>query len=337
MQTGRTNPLGPPSFPSLPAARRQTVSFNAAPQRLSPRAASGVLPVTGGMPYLFGGSREGARRGRTNVPPAGWVLGVCVSELSAVKASGGRAGWISWPHSLSWSLVMIFAIGAPSLIITRYIYWQMRPEVFLRNPPSISGTASRPPSSDFFMWSMFAVTVCICIAWLLNLRMNMDRLNLAGSPSQLRGPASLNAAACLFGLVAATFLVLLSVYPLTSGRDMHMMASWGFYVCEVFALILDYSFSVWFSRIAPQQIGPIERRGIRLRGIAGAGVLVSSLFFVYLFLNYDDALPLDHYTKQLIYVGTEYLLSFCFFAYPMAGFLEMRRHYREVAPRLRSA
>jgi hypothetical protein len=267
---------------------------------------------------------------------SGRPRGVVVSELSAVKAADSRNAWVSWPHTLTWSLLLIFAVGGPSLVITRYIYWEMRPEVFLTNPPSISGAASRGLAADFFMWSMFVVTIFICIAWLLNLRMNMDRLALAAPHPALRRAAILNYTACHFGLAAATFLILLSVYSLAGGRDMHMLASWGFYVCEVLALLLDFLFARWMLRIAPGLCGPCERRGVTLRGITGASILASSLFFVYLFLNYDAALPVDRYTKQVIYVATEYFLALSFFAYPMAGFIEMRRHYSEVVPRIRA-
>lgn len=258
--------------------------------------------------------------------------GKSVSELTAPKAPSWRAEWVSWPHFLTWSLVLIVAIGGPALVITRYIYWLHRPEVFLTNPPSISGTASRPPSSEFFMWAMVPIVACICIGWLLNLKMSLNRLRGLPASVSVRGPTNLIMAGCACGFAVAAFLVLVSIYPLTAGRDMHILASWGFYFGAVICLFVDYLFVFWWQRLSPESVGPVETSGLRNRGIALAGLIASSLFFLYMYLNYDNALPFDRYTKQLTYVGAEYTMVCFFFAYPLTGFVEMRRHYREVAP-----
>lgn len=266
-------------------------------------------------------------------------VGDVVSESKAIETLGGRSiDPDALNHTLTWSLFLIFAVGAPSLIVTRYLYWLTRPEVFLTTTPSISGTASEPPSSEFFFWAASVIVVLLFVAWTLNAMMNAGRLSAAvPRPSRINGPAILNLLASLVGYAAAIFLFLLAFYPLRSGHDMHISASWGFYICTALSITLDTGGTAWLQRSYPDAVTPVERLGLKLRALIAVLVVLFSFFFLYLYLARDYALPTDKYTLQVIYVVTEYIVIFLFFAYPMTGFAEMRRHYREIAPNIRIA
>ena len=235
----------------------------------------------------------------------------------------------SWFERLSICLHLVFLIGAPSVLITRAIFYAYHPENFVDSSPTISETASHPPASDFFLGTMILVTACIAVSWSLNITRNRYRLGLlAAQGMKVAGPMLLAGIASVLGIAAGFWLATVSVYTLNNGHDVHMMGSWAFYICQALSITLDILFVLWMRRLAPS---PFSDDRLWQRIAVAAGIFLGSWFFLYMYLSKDFAAPENRYAIQLVYVGAEYLVALLFLIYPMTAYAEMRRHFREFA------
>jgi hypothetical protein len=237
----------------------------------------------------------------------------------------GRSGWL---ERLTWCLPLVFLIGAPSILITRAIFLRHYPSHFVNDSPTISETSSHPPSSLFFEWTMALVTICIIVSWSLNIIRNRRRLSeLARSGVPVLGPTILYVLASLLGICAGLFLLLVAIFNLTDGHDVHMDGSWGFYISQALSITMDILFVLWLRRLV--EAPPSD--GLLSRTLVAAGIFFGSWFFLYMYESKGNAAPDIKYTVQLVYVGTEYVVAMLFLIYPMTAFAEMRRHFREFA------
>jgi hypothetical protein len=249
-------------------------------------------------------------------------------DLSPRRGAPRRTSWAELCHWLTPSLTLVFLIGAPSLFVTRYIYKIHYPEQFVGTWPSISGTASSSPSSDFFKWAMAVVAVCIVISWPLNLLMQLQQQRRYGTRGRRRWPllvAQSSAVAC--GLAAAAFLVVLSFVNLNQGHDIHMLFSILFYVAQVLAIIIETSAYVYLLRANPGIAAVVGFRAARAKTVLASTIGVISLAFLYLFLVRDSLSPEVLYPVQIVYVIVEYCVAILCFSYPLTGFADVRRHF----------
>ena len=258
-----------------------------------------------------------------------------MSDTRVATATGSPyASFSFWFYYLTFSLPLVFVIGVPSIFITRSIHYAHYPQHFVMDSPTISGSASDPPASHFFEYTMFAVTFCIFISWALNLMMNSDRLSRLPREQRPLALVLIGRFAALSGVVAGVCLCLIGMYTLNNGHDVHMYSSWAFYISQVLAILLDTIFMFWLVRLSPEHMTPVEHFGRRCRVVLGLSILVSSLVFLFMYEVRDFLAPADVYPAQLFFVFSEYTVAILCFAYPLAGFAEMRRHYREIAPTL---
>jgi hypothetical protein len=235
---------------------------------------------------------------------------------------------ISLPEYLSWCLPLVFLIGAPSVLITRLIFLHYYPDHFVNDSPTISETASHPPSSHFFEWTMALVTICIVISWSLNMLRNQRLLSQIAGDTPVWGPAILHTLAGLTGIVAGLFLLLIAIYNLNDGHDVHMFGSWGFYITQAISIRFDILFVLWLRRLAG--ISP-DGDGLAGRLAVAVAAFIGSWFFLYMYETKGGATPEHKYAVQLTYVGAEYALAMIFFFYPMTVYGELRRHFRDFA------
>jgi hypothetical membrane protein len=235
---------------------------------------------------------------------------------------------LSLLERLSWCLPLVFLIGAPSVLITRLIFLHYYPGYFVNDSPTISETASHPPAYHFFEWTMALVTVCIVISWSLNMLRNQRRLSEIAGGTPILGPAILHTMAGLTGITAGLFLLLIAVFNLHDGHDVHMFGSWGFYITQAASITFDILFVLWVRRLAG-----ISEDGDGLAGrlAVAAAAFVGSWFFLYMYETKDAAAPDHRYAVQLVYVGAEYTLAMLFFFYPVTVHGDLRRHFREFA------
>ena len=112
------------------------------------------------------------------------------------------AALMSLLERLSWCLPLVFFIGAPSVLITRFIFLHYYPDHFVNDSPTISETRPHPPGLSLFEWTMALVTVCIVISWSLNMLRNRRRLSQIASGTPVLGPAILHTLAGLTGICA---------------------------------------------------------------------------------------------------------------------------------------
>ncbi|MBN9589522.1 MAG: hypothetical protein J0G99_11000 [Alphaproteobacteria bacterium] len=236
---------------------------------------------------------------------------------------------VSWGERLSWCLPLVFVIGVPSVLITRLIFLHYFPDHFVNDSPTISETASRWPSDIFFEWTMALVTLFIIVSWSLNIVRNRRRLfHFARAGVPVKGPAILFALASALGIAAGLFLMLVAIFNLHDGHDVHMYGSWAFYISQALAITIDILFVLWLRRLVDE---PSGRDGIVSRVLVAAGIFLGSWFFLYMYETKGLAAPDHKYAIQLVYVGSEYFVATMFLAYPMTAFAEMRRHFRELA------
>jgi hypothetical protein len=227
------------------------------------------------------------------------------------------------------ALPLVFLLGAPSVLITRFIFLHYYPDHFVGDSPTISETASHPPSSVFFEWSMALVTACIIVSWSLNILRNQRRLaDLSRSGVGVLGPTFAYGLASLLGMAAGLSLLTVAVYNLNDGHDIHMYGSWMFYIAQATAITFDILFVLWMRRLA----GASPRGdGLMARALVALAIFFGSWFFLYMYETKDLASPQHRYAIQLVYVGAEYFVAMLFLAYPMTAYAEMRRHFREFA------
>jgi hypothetical protein len=236
------------------------------------------------------------------------------------------AGWL---ERLSWALPLVFVLGAPSILITRFIFLRYYPDHFVGDSPTISETASHPPSSVFFEWTMALVTACIVVSWTLNILRNRRRLSeLALGGVKVLGPSIAYGLASGLGICAGISLLLVAVYNLNNGHDVHMAGSWAFYITQATSITFDILFVLWLRRLAG---APPAGDGLLARVLVAAAIFLGSWFFLYMYESKDYATPEHKYAIQLVYVGAEYFVAMLFLAYPMTAYAEMRRHFREFA------
>lgn len=258
-----------------------------------------------------------------------------MSDTRSVAAPSAYYAYLSsWLFYLTYSLPLVFLIGVPSIFITRSIHYAHFPDDFVMDSPTISGSASDPPASDFFEYAMFVVTFFIFVSWALNLMMSSDRLSRLSKDERPVGLVVVGRFAAFAGIMAGFFLCLIGVYTLNNGHDVHMMSSWAFYISQVLAILMDTIFVFWLARISTEHQTPVEHFGRRCRVVLGLSILVCSLVFLFMYEVRDFLSDADRYHAQLFFVFSEYTVAILCFAYPLTGFAEMRRHYREVAPNL---
>lgn len=231
----------------------------------------------------------------------------------------------AWHDRLSLSFPLVFLVGAPCLFITRDVFWHYYPSHFVNDSPSISETASRWPSSQIFEWPMLFVTLCIFVSWSLNLLRNGRRLRDANIRAPLQ--EALNWGACITGMFAGLCLATIAIYNLHDGHDVHMAGSWAFYISQVLAITLD----IIFVMRKPRLLGLPAHQGLATRVAVAAGVLIGSLFFLYMYLSKGSVAPDHKLLVQQIYVASEYTVCLLCLFYPSIVYGEMRRDYREFA------
>jgi hypothetical membrane protein len=132
----------------------------------------------------------------------------------------------------------------------------------------------------------------------------------------------------LMGIIAGLFLLLIAVFNLHDGHDVHMFGSWAFYITQAASITFDILFVLWVRRLAG-----VSGEGDSLAGrlAVAAAVFIGSWFFLYMYETKDAAAPDHKYIVQLIYVGTEYTLAMLFFLYPLTIHGDLRRHFRKFA------
>ena len=247
-----------------------------------------------------------------------------------------RAAWARWAYSLLWCAPAIFVIGAGTLVATRVLFAINYPERYNENVVSISETISRYPGSTVFQSASIAIAFCILVCWPLNFTMNRYRFgHLAHSGGSTWLLEGLNLASCVTGMAAGVFLVLLGLYRLHDGsanHALHIELSIFYYSSQVIAFLFDGACVVLQRKRLTGLDGAAERRSFKSRGIIAGATTVTALWFLYMYL--DRSGLFDLYIGQAIYVATEYTLVLLFLAYPMAPFIEARRHYAMRTERL---
>jgi hypothetical protein len=198
---------------------------------------------------------------------------------------------------------------------TGLLFYATNPEYFERSVPTISRTGSYPPTSYLFATGMVLVSVCIFVTWalargahreviakLIDDRDKADRANL------------LNDTASYFGCLAGFCLGSMGVVSLEISNFLHMLLSWGFFITQILAFLLDTWLSLMLRRESrARNSGPVyDPNG---RPWVCLTVCVFGLLFLAMFYAKDENVFDDRMLAQWIFVSGEYIVAFFSFYY----------------------
>ena len=239
----------------------------------------------------------------------------------------------SWRRRLSWSLPLVFLIGAPVIVATRLILYSTYPGRFDHMIPSISKTAAYAPGNYVFAVGMSAVAVCIFIAWSICRRIGNERiLHLAPQAYQNR-LLGLNGAGSVLGMIAGLMLALLALISLEGENSLHMVLSALFFSFQVLAFAVDTFCYQLLRRYAGRKADRELKLAATTRLWMCLAVVTSANLFLYMFMNKSDGLFDSRHLAQQVYIFSEHALSFLSLAYPGALFPDVLRYFRVVGLR----
>ena len=70
------------------------------------------------------------------------------------------------------SMLLVFLVGVPVILLTRWTFFVHQPDFFERTSPSISKTAAYAPASYLFATGMVATAVFLIASWYIARRIN---------------------------------------------------------------------------------------------------------------------------------------------------------------------
>ena len=86
------------------------------------------------------------------------------------------------------SMLLVFLVGVPVMLLTRWTFFVHEPDFFERTSPSISKTAAYAPASYLFATGMVATAVFLIISWYIARRIGSRSIDaLKPGPSHAPG------------------------------------------------------------------------------------------------------------------------------------------------------
>ncbi|MDP6705475.1 MAG: hypothetical protein QF893_03940 [Alphaproteobacteria bacterium] len=237
-------------------------------------------------------------------------------------------------EKLSPCMLLVFLVGVPIILITRWAFVVHHAEFFERTNPSISKTAAYAPGSYIFAAGIVLTAVLLIMAWYIGRRVN------GWSFEALRpGPgtglmSALSGAGSILGMIAGVLLAALAIVNLKVSNNGHMVLSALFYASQVGAFLLDSVAAVWLKRRAREQadIDPPIPGNSRIW--VCVGVVVATACFVFLFNFKDWEAYDDSMLVQRIYVASEYILATLCLGYAVAGYFDCKSYFNKVKARI---
>ena len=227
-------------------------------------------------------------------------------------------------------MLLVFIVGVPIILATRWVFFVHDPAIFERTSPSISKTAAYAPASYLFTAGMVVTAVFLIISWYIARRVIswcIDSLQPGPGTALLR---ALGGAASALGIFAGILLALLAVVSLEYSNDGHMVLSALFYASQVTAFILDAAAAAWLGRRARRQgDGNLAMPGSSRIWVCLA-VVISVCFFLLMFNLKDAEAYDDSMLVQRIYVASEYILAILCLGYAVAGYFDSKPYFRKL-------
>ena len=225
-------------------------------------------------------------------------------------------------------LLAISLVGIPTVLVVRIIAYIEHPDLFIGTLPTISKTAAFAPGTQIFAIGMTCAAICIIIAWplawLVN-RRNIERFTDAGYERWLLYSGA--TLATLSGIVAGVMLAALANVSLEDNDPQHVAFSWGFFISQVVAFIIDTIVALRL-RARSRRFGygyPLIHLNFKPRLTIAISLLALLFLVIYLtkgIAPLDDSMAVRH-----LYVTTEYLLAVLCLYYPTAYYPEVRCHF----------
>ncbi len=211
---------------------------------------------------------------------------------------------------------VVFFLGAGTVLLSRALAYFYQQQLFIDTSPSISKIASFMPGLLLFKVGISIVCVAIVISWLLCYQQLQQRLQQLpeNAPSLDRESKALFIA-ILCGSIAGLFLLLLTHNTLEDNDPFHIFLSFGFFISQVLAFIIDVIILNQINRKLAQPLfntQKIQRLTLFIFAVA--------LFFLFLYFTKDHVSEDYRLLVRRIFVLCEYTIACCSFLYSALRF-----------------
>ena len=174
---------------------------------------------------------------------------------------------------------------------------------------------------------MVLVAACIFVTWSLARRSHRDWIARSiRDPALAARATQLNESAAFAGCFAGFCLGSMGIVSLEISNFTHMALSWGFFVSQILAFILDTRLSLMLRDQSRAAGGPVyDPNG---RPLVCLTVCVVGLLFLFMFYAKDENVFADRMVAQWIFVASEHVVAFFSFYYSLRFQPLARAHMR---------
>jgi len=246
--------------------------------------------------------------------------------VKRINARWDRISALLDRRDLSVCAGLVFYLGVFTVAATDLVFYSTNPGYFERSVPTISRAGSFAPSNYLFAVGMVLVAVCIFVTWSLARRVHREWIaQHVHDPEQAARLNMLNESAAWAGSFAGFCLGSMGVISLEISNFAHMALSWGFFVSQILAFLLDSRLSLTLRRMSRSRAGtavydPNGRHGVCLT------VCLFGLLFLFMFYAKDENVFADRMVAQWIFVIAEHIVAFFSFYYSLR-FQPLGREY----------
>ena len=224
--------------------------------------------------------------------------------------------------------LLVFIIGAPTILLTKLVFYLLNPDFLTSRVPTISKAAAYVPGYYIFFTGMLIVCVCIITSVYLVYKLYMYRIDRLSLPHATeRNLKIFITIGCVCCILAGLSLGLLSIISLEVNDPVHVGLSIGFFAFQSFAYIFDTICAVRIKKLAFVQ--QIDIDNLSLNGKPQVCIILSviAVFYLFMFLTKDSSLYSDDYLVHQVYTITEYIWANLAFLYSALYYPEIKNHF----------
>ena len=226
--------------------------------------------------------------------------------------------------------LLVFIIGAPTILLTKLVFYLLNPDFLVKRVPTISKAAAYAPGYYIFFAGMLIVCVCIITTVIFVYKLYLYRIDRLSLPHAAeRNLKTTIIIGCTFCILAGLSLGLLSIISLEVDDPVHVGLSIGFFAFQSVAYIFDTICAVRIKKLALVQ--HVEIDNFSLNGKPQLCIILSVLavFYLFMFLSKDSSLYSDDLFAHQLYTITEYIWANLAFLYSALYYPEIKNHIKK--------
>ena len=226
--------------------------------------------------------------------------------------------------------LLIFIIGAPTIFLTKLVFYLLNPDFLTHRVPTISKAAAYAPGYYIFLAGTLPVCVCIITTVFLVYKLYIYRIDRLSLPhTKERNLKIIIITGCVCCILASLSLGLLSIISLKINNPVHVGLSIAFFAFQSFAYIFDTISAIRIKKLA--FIQHIDIDNLSLNGKPQICIILSviAVFYLFMFLTKDSSLYSDEYLVHQVYTITEYIWANLAFLYPALYYPEIKNHIKK--------